>query len=515
MRAAIYCRVSTTDQVQNLSLSTQQAACEAYCAKNGYAVDRVFIDAGESAKTTQRPAFLDLLSHCRARKGQLHAVIVYSLTRFSRNSADHHAIAGLLRGLGVALRSVTEPIDDSPTGKLMEAILAGFSQFDNDVRAERVTAGMRAAAARGRWVWIAPLGYRNADARVGPSLVQDPERAPAIRQAFTWCAEGIVGADLLARVRALGLTTKENRPLMLGRLYEMLRHPVYAGVLRTASFQIDTPGDFAPIVTPEIFAQVQRQLTRPAPAQSSRRRHKDHPDFPLRRFVRCSTCDRALTGSWSRGRSARYAFYHCEKGCERIPRETLHDAFMALMDQLRPKAAYWKWLKLSVLDKWREERAGAGAERAKVQRRVTTIEGQLERIDRLFIFEESIDEATYRRQRDTLREQLVVARVSLSEAQLEEGELDGMLVFAEHALMQGSALWTMASTLEERLRVQWTMFPTGLRWKAADFIEPRNCLHYYELSGTIPSEKGMVNHLVPTWNRMLEFLQHVGRLKAA
>ena len=49
MRAVIYCRVSSADQVKNLSLSTQEKACREYCAREGYDVDQVFIDAGESA----------------------------------------------------------------------------------------------------------------------------------------------------------------------------------------------------------------------------------------------------------------------------------------------------------------------------------------------------------------------------------------------------------------------------------------------------------------------------------
>ena len=52
--------------------------------------------------------------------------------------------------LGITLRSVTEPIDDSPTGKLIEGILAATAQFDNDVKAERTRAGMLAAVSAGR-----------------------------------------------------------------------------------------------------------------------------------------------------------------------------------------------------------------------------------------------------------------------------------------------------------------------------------------------------------------------------
>jgi DNA invertase Pin-like site-specific DNA recombinase len=42
------------------------------------------------------------------------------------------------------LRSATEPIDDTSTGKLMEGVLAAFAQFDNDVRSDRTRAGMKA-----------------------------------------------------------------------------------------------------------------------------------------------------------------------------------------------------------------------------------------------------------------------------------------------------------------------------------------------------------------------------------
>src|SRR4051812_5571531 len=113
MRAVLYCRVSTAEQVANLSLSTQEKACRQYADREGYEVVEVFVDRGESAKTTDRPEFRRLLNYCRQSAGKVHAVIVYGLSRFSRNSTDHHAIAALLRGQGIALRSVTEPIDES------------------------------------------------------------------------------------------------------------------------------------------------------------------------------------------------------------------------------------------------------------------------------------------------------------------------------------------------------------------------------------------------------------------
>ena len=75
-------------------------------------------------------------------------VVVFNLTRFARDKYDHFALRSLLQSLGISLRSATEPIDDTSTGKLMEGVLAAFAQFDNDCRSDRTRAGMKAAGAR-------------------------------------------------------------------------------------------------------------------------------------------------------------------------------------------------------------------------------------------------------------------------------------------------------------------------------------------------------------------------------
>src|SRR2546428_11054619 len=94
------------------------------------------------------------------------------------------------QSFGISLRSATEPIDDTSTGKLMEGVLAAFAQFDNDVRSDRTRAGMRAALELGRWVFLAPLGYMNTPRAMGKSLILDPERAPLVRRAFQDFATG-------------------------------------------------------------------------------------------------------------------------------------------------------------------------------------------------------------------------------------------------------------------------------------------------------------------------------------
>ena len=115
---------------------------------------------------------------------------MFNLTRFARDKYDHFALHSHLKSLGISLRSATEPIDDTSTGKLMEGVLAAFAQFDNDVRSDRTRAGMRAALELGRWTFLAPLGYMNAPRAMGKSLIPDPERGPIVRRVFQEYASG-------------------------------------------------------------------------------------------------------------------------------------------------------------------------------------------------------------------------------------------------------------------------------------------------------------------------------------
>jgi site-specific DNA recombinase len=180
--AVTYIRVSTKEQTENLSLSTQLRACEEYCERQGFEVLARFREEGESAKTADRTELQKLLQFCRTNKGRVQFVVVFNLTRFAREKYDHFARRAHLKSLGISLRSATEPIDDTSTGKLMEGVLAAFAQFDNDVRSDRTRAGMRAPLELGtvdvpRAAWLPERAACD-----GQELDPDPERAPLVRR---------------------------------------------------------------------------------------------------------------------------------------------------------------------------------------------------------------------------------------------------------------------------------------------------------------------------------------------
>ena len=320
-RAVIYCRVSTEEQVENFSLATQQKACRDYCARNSFDVDKIFVEEGESAKTAQRTQFQKMLAYCRENKGRVKWVVVYAVNRFARNSHDHLGTRALLWKLGVSLRSVTEPFDESSQGKLMESILASFAQFDNDVRADRTKDGMKAAHLAGKWTFKAPLGYLNGDRKPGgSSLTHDPERGLLVKQAFEFYATGVhTKQKVLEMVTAAGLRTRHGKLVSKQTFDQLLRKPVYAGWIQVEGWGERVRGDFEPLVSQEIFDTVQALLSGKRVSVAPRLR--SHPDFPLRHFVKCGCCGKPLTASWSKGRAEqkRYGFYRCQNlKCKRV-----------------------------------------------------------------------------------------------------------------------------------------------------------------------------------------------------
>ncbi len=308
MRAVIYCRVSSKDQVQNLSLPTQQKLCTEYCRRQGWQVDRAFEERGESAKTANRTELKNLLSYCRENKGRVHCVVVYALSRFARDKYDHAVLRAQLHALGITLRSATEPIDDSSSGKLMEGIVAAFAQFDNDVRSERTVLGMKARLERGGWTFPPPLGYvAQRDGTGKKTFIQDPERGPLVAHAFEIFASGLYNkAQVLSIISKMGLRTKSGKRLTAQSFGQLLRKPIYAGRIKVNGWDVSGKAEFPPLVIGETFDRVQALLEGKRPSVSPRLRN--NPDFPLRNFVRCGSCERPLTGSFSRGRNARYAY---------------------------------------------------------------------------------------------------------------------------------------------------------------------------------------------------------------
>jgi site-specific DNA recombinase len=491
-KAVVYCRVSTKEQTQNLSLPTQLRACRAYCQREGFEVVGEFTDAGESAKTLDRPDFQRLLTVCRDRKQGIQFVVFYNLTRFSRQVRDYAIARSLLQQAGVSLRSVNEPINDDPAGTFTANILAAMAQFENDEKARRTKAGMKAALDLGRWPFQPPLGYLRGGAVRKGLLVPDPVRGPLVRAAFEAFATASHDRNaVLRRMTALGLRSLKGRPLTPQTFSSLLRNPIYAGWVSVPKWELKTRGDFEALVPDALFRRVQRLLD--GKDEAPRPHSRNHPDFPLRRFIRCASCNTPLTGSWSTGRSQKYAYYHCRKCLGvKAPKQSLEKHFVELLGSMRPEPGFMELFRAIVLDVWRSKQTEVQKLRARLEEIVREKRQRLDRVEDAFLHEHSIDRTTYERQRDLLRDQIGAAESELNDAVIEQLDVDGVLGFSEHVIENAATLWIHLA-LNEKQRLQQVLFPEGLTFDGEKFGTAATCLAFKRLEGGGAANSGMAS----------------------
>ena len=100
-----------------------------YAEKNGYLVAREFIDEAESGRIADRPEFRKMIDEASRTIAPFKEILVWKFSSFTRKREHAVAFKSMLRRKGVRVVSITEHADDTPTGKLMEAIIESVDEF--------------------------------------------------------------------------------------------------------------------------------------------------------------------------------------------------------------------------------------------------------------------------------------------------------------------------------------------------------------------------------------------------
>jgi len=151
--AIVYIRVSSREQLEGFSLESQERVCRNFAYKNGLEVVKVFREEGESAKTADRPQLNAMLKYADKNRNKIGSLIINRVDRLSRIKTDYFALKMIFAKFRIIIQSATEPIEDDPSGKLMEGVLASLAEFDNDIRAQRTSEGMKTRLKNGYWGW--------------------------------------------------------------------------------------------------------------------------------------------------------------------------------------------------------------------------------------------------------------------------------------------------------------------------------------------------------------------------
>ena len=318
--AVLYVRVSTKEQAEQggdpegYSIPAQREACLRRAESLKATVLDEFVDRGESARTADRPELQRMLTF--VRENQVTYVIVHKIDRLARSRADDVAINLALKQQGVQLVSVTENIDETPSGILLHGIMSSIAEFYSRNLATEVIKGSVQKAKAGGLPGRAPTGYLNVrkvvDGKELRVVEVDPVRAPLMAWAFEAYATGDwTIRKLLTELTERGLTSAPGpktpaKPLGTANLQRLLRHPYYMGIVRYRGAMY--PGKHEPLVTPETWQRVQEILSA---RNSAGEKQREHPHY-LKGSVYCGSCGSRLIVSLAKNRHGTiYPYFVC------------------------------------------------------------------------------------------------------------------------------------------------------------------------------------------------------------
>ena len=271
--AAAYIRVSTDDQVE-YSPESQVAKIKELAKRDGYLIpdEYFFWDEGISGKSAdKRPAFRLMIATAKQDHPPFDRIYVWEFSRFARNQEESIMYKNLLKKRGIAVRSVREPLSDSPFSGLIERIIEWMDEYYLINLAAEVRRGMGEKARRGEAMGTAPYGYTCKDKTFYPN-----EHADTVRHIYQAYADGKPIRTIACELGATGVRTRRGNVPDNRWVSYILSNPTYIGKIRwnyathngkpgTVSINdeadwIIVDGTHEPIIDDETFKKAQEKI---------------------------------------------------------------------------------------------------------------------------------------------------------------------------------------------------------------------------------------------------------------
>lgn len=496
---SLYLRFSDPKQIGGTSIGVQKEVCFSACKAEGYnIVDTVEYEAVSANKTnTQRVA--ELLDYCKQMQGKITILMVYKLDRFARSQEQHHWLRGQMLKMGILLRSATEKVDESPSGRLVEGVLAAVNEYDNEVKKERVKLSMWRRVDEGLWPWKPPLGYKVAKiegVKLSPFVI-DESCSSIVKDIFKNYSSGLISKSELAR----SLSKKVVKDYK-GHAYTLsnqsidniLNNIYYAGYLPHKDGRL-VRGLHEPLIDIQIYEkcqQVQKKLSN----NNIAKRAVNNPDFPLRKFASCGVCGTPLTACWSKGGGKeKHAYYYCRNNecsmySKMIKKTDFENEFSDYLKEIKPtEDLIERFNKRFIL---------------RYQAREQEIKGdylaQMKEIETLDLEEKNtiamggrgiIPEYRVKEQVDELERKIALKKSQLTEMHAEEMDINALLNYAHDFIRTVENTWSDALP-NTKIRLQRFIFPNGVKYYYSGFSNAGLCPLFKQIKASASEESILV-----------------------
>jgi DNA invertase Pin-like site-specific DNA recombinase len=356
MRAALYIRVSSADQVKGYSLEAQEDLLRCYAKEHDIDIYKLYADEGISANKalSKRQALLEMVEDAEA--GLFGVILFKDITRWSRNSYQYYIVNDRLEKAGVSWVAVEQPYLETrtPTGRFQVGIMLGTAQLESENNSQRVRFVLDAMIRSGIYpLSKVPLGYITNESR---HLVKDPKTEPMMNDLFKTLLETRNGSATRRYIQE-----KYGRAFTSTYFSKVAHNEIYTGKFRDVE-------DFCePYIT-----ESDRSVILKTRSPFSVRSHTDL--YTFRGLVKCARCGTTLAASLIRG----HVYYRCyhnymHRTCDQNVSLRQDRLEQMMLTQIRPAFDAYKY------------RVEIEQSKTDNSERIESIRGKMKRLNELYI----------------------------------------------------------------------------------------------------------------------------------
>lgn len=404
-----------------------------------------------------------------------------------------------LSQLGVEVRAVEQPIDMSiPENQMMLAFFLAIPEVENARRSLEIKKGQQRGITEGRWMGLAPYGYKNKVDEKGIKFIEPVEmQARIMRFAFQELSTGLhTTTEVFHHITEYGFNKSINC------FWKAIRNPVYCGKI-TAHREgkaIMVQGQHQGIISDSLFSKVQQILNR---KKVSTRNAKTNDILPLRGLLICPVCHRPMTGSGSTGKDGTvYYYYHCRSLCHvRFPVQQVHDQLKNFLYKLYPNFHFeqrYQEIEDGLLTLQAEQQLRS---LARAVQKVEKINQRLPRLDNLLL-EGNIEPAHYKILKQECEAEIELLRDAVKLNTIKQDHIHQIRNNRRFGIKRLGELYEILNAKSKRELVSY-LFPFGITYKSNCFALKEICEsfrvvfeHHVTIPRSIETEKAVYSEII-------------------
>lgn len=315
--AVSYSRFSSDNQDVK-SANDQDIENTEYANRNGIKIIQYFRDEAKSGrKTVGRDGFFDMLDFCKRYNkdstniDKIKYVLVWKFNRFARNDLDSSIFKNTLRKLGIRVISITQKIDDTPEGHLLEGFLQNIDAYFSENLSVDIKRGLKNNAKEFKFNGgTPPLGYEIVNQKYEIKQTE----ALVVKMIFQKYLSGKSLMDIAIELNNLGYKTRFNQNFKATSIFEILSNKKYIGIYEyKMQGETYTYEDVIPaIISKEDFRRVLEM-------RENNKKHKGFysakENYLLSGLIFCKECGKSYIGMTSTRKKGEKTYKYRKYGC--------------------------------------------------------------------------------------------------------------------------------------------------------------------------------------------------------